>query len=516
MSLKQQIRQVLLKILTVEPYNLKLTDILVEAPANPEHGDYATSVALKLTKSLRKAPKLIAQELITKLNGSTENFVFMELNGFINIRVADSVLFANAQKLNTASFQINVGQDKTVLLEFVSANPTGPLHIGHGRWAVIGDCLARILTYCGYKVSKEFYINDAGNQINKFLTSVEAAKNNQPIPEDGYHGSYIKDLAALSGDPVQGMINHQRDIMASIQVVFDTWFSEKTLHVPGGPVDQVLEVLKSKGVLYESEGATWFKTTDLGDDKDRVLIRSNGEKTYFTADIAYHKNKLDRGFDRLINIWGADHHGYIPRVQAAIKALSGKSETNLTVILGQLVNLFRNGEPVRMSKRTGEMITLEEVIQEIGADATRYFLTMRSCDSTLDFDLELAKQKSNDNPVYYVQYAYARICSILRQDDLKDVAAGGLKSLEKAERQLLLKVLRLPDELEIIVNTFAIQRLTAYAEELAKQFHVFYHDCRVITDDKDLTAQRVQIIKSVQICLQTVFSLLAVSAPEKM
>lgn len=226
---------------------------------------------------------------------------------------------------------------------------------------------------------------------------------------------------------------------------------------------------------------------------------------------------MDRGFDTLINIWGADHHGYIPRVQAALKALSGKPETNLTVILGQLVNLFRNGEPVRMSKRTGEMITLEEVIQEIGADATRYFLAMRSCDSTLDFDLELAKQKSNDNPVYYVQYAYARICSLLRQDELKGYSeAKVVKPLEKAERQLLLKILRLSDEIEVIANTFAIQRLPAYAEELARAFHAFYHDCRVITEDKDLTAQRVQIIKAAQTCLQTIFMLLAVSAPEKM
>lgn len=517
MSLKQQIRQILSTILTAEPYALKITDILVEEPANPEHGDYATNVALKLTKTLRKAPKFIAQELLPKFSQATTEFTFTELNGFINIRVADAVLLREAKLLKQDSFKVDVGLGKTVLLEYVSANPTGPLHIGHGRWAVIGDVLARILTYSGYKVSKEFYVNDAGNQINNFIRSVEAVKNAQPIPEDGYHGAYVKDLAQQAGDPVKLMIKHQQDVMRNIQVEFDTWFSEKTLHVPGGAVDQVLEVLKAKGFLYEQDGAVWFKTTELGDDKDRVLIRSNGEKTYFTADIAYHKNKLDRGFARLINIWGADHHGYIPRVQAALKALSGQTETNLTVILGQLVNLFRNGEPVRMSKRTGEMITLEEVIQEIGADATRYFLAMRSCDSTLDFDLELAKQKNNDNPVYYVQYAYARICSILRQDELNNYTGAKVsKPLEKAERQLLLKILRLPDELEVIANTFAIQRLPAYAEELARVFHAFYHDCRVITEDQDLTAQRVQIIRAVQTCLKVVFDLLAVSAPEKM
>lgn len=289
MSLKQQLRQILGAILSAEPYHLKINDILVEAPANPEHGDYATNVALKLTKVLRKSPKLIAQELLPKFTAATQDFTFTELNGFINIRVADNVLLREAKVLKQDSFKVEVGQDKSLLLEYVSANPTGPLHIGHGRWAVIGDVLARILTYSGYKVSKEFYVNDAGNQINNFIRSVEASKNNQPIPEDGYHGAYIKELAAQAGDPVKLMMQHQAAVMKMIQVEFDTWFSEKTLHVPGGAVDQVLEVLKAKGVLYEQDGATWFKTTDLGDDKDRVLIRSNGEKTYFTADIAYHK-----------------------------------------------------------------------------------------------------------------------------------------------------------------------------------------------------------------------------------
>jgi arginyl-tRNA synthetase len=508
MTIKTELQEILFDItgLTVD----------LEQPKNLDYGDYATNVALKLTKQLKKAPKLIATEILEKAKALTTDYEFNETNGFINIRIKDGKLFKEMMLITPDYGRVSLGKNQKVLLEYVSANPTGPLHIGHGRWAVVGDTLARVLVYAGYAVTKEFYINDAGNQIANFRKSVEAVKNDQPVPEDGYHGAYVKELATTNLDPVQAMLDQQRETMQRINVVFDTWFSEKTLHASGA-VEKAIATLKDHGALYEQEGALWFKSTDYGDDKDRVLIRSNGEKTYFAADIAYHLNKLERGFEKLINMWGADHHGYIPRVQAAIKALTGKPESPLTVILGQLVNLFRNGEPVRMSKRTGEMITLGEVIDEIGADATRYFLVMRSVDTMLDFDLELAKQKSNDNPVYYVQYAHARICSILRQEELQKMSGNPIvTTLEKTERALLLKLIKFPEEIESTATSYGIHRLPTYATELASLFHAFYHECRVITEDKQLTLRRVAIIKSMQIILKTIFDLLAVSAPEKM
>lgn len=489
--------------------------VTLEEPKNLDYGDYATNIALRLSKTLKKAPKIIAQELAEKLNKKTKDFIFIEVNGFINIKIQDEYLFRELDKVTSdygkpdTERSRSVQQEK-ILLEYVSANPTGPLHIGHGRWAVLGDIIARVLSYCGQKVTREFYINDAGQQITNFINSVNAVRNKQPVPEDGYHGTYIQELAQLSGDPVETMLGQQQNTLKNIRVEFDNWFSEKTLH-QSGAVEQTLAAVKK--FTYEKEGALWFRSSDFGDDKDRVLIRSSGEKTYFTADIAYHKNKLERGFNQLINIWGADHHGYIPRVQAALKALGATAE--LEVILGQLVNLYRNGEPVRMSKRTGEMITLQEVAEEIGVDAVRYFLASAKADTALDFDLELAKKQSSDNPVYYVQYAHARICSILRQNT-EDLPEAKFCSLEPAERALILKIIRLPEEIEHIAKTRSIHRLCAYAQELAAQFHNFYHECKVISENKQNTANRLKIIHTVKITLKIVLDLLAVTAPEKM
>ncbi len=526
MTIKENIRNILAQTLTQEPYLLSAEDILLEEPNNLEFGDYATNVCLKLTKILKKAPKLIAAELIEKLQQNTKDYGFSEINGFINIKIKDELLFQEINNLDTNFGNLNLGKNQKVILEYVSANPTGPLHIGHGRWAAIGDTLARVLKKCGYQVHKEFYINDIGNQIQNYLKSIEAAKNNQPIPEDGYHGQYIKDVAKLNNDPVAYMLEHQKSILKNARVEFDQWFSEKSLF---DQIDQVKDFLKKHGLAYEKDGALWFKSTDFGDDKDRVIVKTDGEKTYFLSDIVYHKNKLDRGFNMLINIWGADHHGYVRRVAAAIKALEKESANKTAVfkvIIGQLVNLFRDGQPVRLSKRTGDMITLEEVMEEIGIDAARYFLARYSYDTPLDFDLTLAKQKSNDNPVYYVQYAHARICSILRQPEANVISLppqsakgrplpqGG--ALEPAERKLILKLIRLPDELENIAQNFTIHKLTAFAEETAKLFHAFYHDCRVISDDAQLTTNRLVIIRAVKTVIAIVLDLLGVSAPEKM
>ncbi|MDR2431246.1 MAG: arginine--tRNA ligase [Candidatus Margulisbacteria bacterium] len=493
--------------------------IALAEPKNLRYGDYATNIALRLAKLQKKAPPRIAQELAAQLNAKTPDFVFTEINGFINIKINDRRLFQELDQITPDygrpdySAAPDIRQSK-ILLEYVSANPTGPLHIGHGRWAVIGDILARALAYCGYAVTKEFYINDAGRQIANFLNSVNAVKNRQPLPEDGYHGSYINELARLDADPVQVTLDQQKETLKNIRSEFDSWFSEKTLH-QSGALEQVLNELKKQNAVYTKDGALLFKSTAYGDDKDRVLIKSGGEKTYFTADIAYHRNKLDRGFTKLLNIWGADHHGYIPRVQAALQALTGKSDTRLTVILGQLVNLYRGGEPVKMSKRTGELITLKEVAEEIGVDALRYFLAMRSPDTALDFDLDLAKKQSSDNPVYYVQYAHARICSILRQN-IPSLPEAKFLRLEPAERLLLLKIIRLPSELETISQTYGIHRLCSYAQELAALFHNFYHECKVIAENMQVTAYRLKIIRAVQTVLKIILDLLAVSAPEKM
>jgi arginyl-tRNA synthetase len=514
MSIKDKVKQLIEE--TLNQNNITGIEYSLEVPNNTTYGDYATNLPLKLARPLKKAPKLIAQEFIEKFKKNSDRYEFSELNGFINIKVNDKLLFTEMLGIEKSFGNSNLGKGTKVLIEYVSANPTGPLHIGHGRWAAIGDTLARVLKKCGYQIHREFYVNDIGNQIQNYLRSINAVKNDQPIPEDGYHGHYIKDLAKINNDPVEYMKEHQRQVLKNVGVEFDKWFSEKSLK---DELSKILCFLKEKNLTYEKDSAIWFKSSEYGDDKDRVLVKSDGEKTYFLSDIAYHKNKLDRGFTKLINIWGADHHGYVSRVKAAISAIKGipKDDNTLDVIIGQLVNLFRDGQPVRLSKRTGDIITLEEVAEEIGTDATRYFLARYSTDTTLDFDLTLAKQRSNDNPVYYVQYAHARICSILRQPEVQNIKSSPrFIKLEPTERNLILKLMRFPEELELIANTYAIHRLTAFAEETAKLFHVFYHECRVISDDEQTTVNRLTLIKAVKTVLAIILELLGVSAPEKM
>lgn len=488
----------------------------VENPKDKSIADYSTNIAFKLAGSLKSSPLALADKITPELSQIFEEkmsgaFEIFSLRGFINFKLKPLYCF---QYLGNSSFSKNiVKSDEKILLEYVSANPTGPLHIGHGRWAAMGDSLKRIMDHVGYNVKTEFYINDAGNQIANLLLSIEARRNNTPLPEDGYAGEYVKDLVN-SDNPIQTVLLQQTEVLERFKVFFDGWFSEKKELHEKGLVNSALEFMKAKGLTYEQEGALFFRSTDFGDDKDRVLIKADGSYTYFAADIAYHKNKVDRGYNHLINIWGADHHGYIKRVKAALYSLFGKS-AQLEVLLGQLVSLFRNGEEVRMSKRTGEMITLEEVIDEIGSDACRFFLVSKPADTALDFDLELAKKQSSDNPVFYVQYAHARISSILNSAQVK-AAVPELMKLEEIEYSLIRYLVHFEDELMIAVQNREPHRISTYLIELANMFHSFYHQCKVISDDQDTTAYRLVIISLVKKVLATGLDLVGVSAPEKM
>ena len=520
--MQNEIRNLLLPLIVSEPFKAAEEQLVIEQPRNNDHGDYATNIALRLAKGLKRSPQDIAEELAAKLAEQSDLFEFSVLNGFLNIKLTDRCLLQNLSRLDEKWGSLPPQQREPIILEYVSANPTGPLHIGHGRWAVLGDILARVLSYRGFQVYREFYVNDAGQQIKNFVASIEALRNNQEIPEDGYHGEYVKELAA--GEPtdyVEQMRLSQEQVLGSLGVEFDNWFSEQQLIDQQQPA-KVLADLKQLGCCYEAEGALWFSSEQFGDEKDRVLVKANGESTYFLSDIAYHQDKLSRGFTTMVNIWGADHHGYINRVQASLKALAQQlpadQQPRLTVILGQLVKLFRAGKPVRLSKRTGEIITLAEVIEEIGSDATRYFLARRSADTTLEFNLDLALQQDSENPVYYVQYAHARISAILRSIDeshpklsLEDTAALGL-----AERQLILKLLQLPEELEQIAAEYTIHRLPAYAEELAALLHTFYHQCRIIDAAAELKERRLVIIEQTKQVLAIVCNLLGITAPERM
>ncbi len=492
------------------------TGWIVEIPKDKKIADYATNISFKLSATLKLSPMIIADQITPeivkifeeKMSGAFEIFA---LRGFINFKLKSNYCF---EYIGNDGFSLKlVESNKKVLLEYVSANPTGPLHIGHGRWAAMGDTLKRILVHVGYDVDTEFYINDAGNQIANLLLSIEARRNNLPLPEDGYAGEYVKDLVK-EADPIQAVLLQQTDILRKFKVTFDRWFSEKKELHENGFVNSAVSVMKEKGLTYEQEGALFFRSTDFGDDKDRVLIKADGSYTYFAADIAYHKNKVDRGYNHLINIWGADHHGYIKRVKAALFSLFG-DKVELEVLLGQLVSLFRNGEEVRMSKRTGEMITLEEVIEDIGCDAGRFFLVSKQADTALDFDLELAKKQTSDNPVFYVQYAHARICSILNTSQIKAELDEDIV-VEEIEHSLMRYLVHFEDELMIAVQNREPHRIATYLMELANMFHSFYHQCKVISDDKKLSANRLAIISAIKKVLATGLDLLGVSAPEKM
>ena len=545
--------------------------LIMEKPKNPEFGDFAVNVS-SLARSAKIAPPMIANAIVKHL--SNKDYSVSVVGGFINFKIENSLL-ANAvaevlAKKENYGRPENVPTEK-ILLEYVSANPTGPFHIGHGRWAAMGSALANLLKFYGHEVYQEFYINDAGSQINKLGNSLkirvkQELGENVDFPTDEierknfYPGDYLVPVAkkfleekiadVKSGADVDAldvkifsdfakkeMEACQKKLLEDFRVHFDNFYSELDLH-KSGKVEESYKELVSKGMLYEKEGAMWFKSSEFGDDQDRVIKKADGSNTYLTADIAYHIDKLRRGYDRLINIWGADHHGYVARVKASIEAL-GYDPNKLEVLLGQLVNLVVNGEEVRMGKRKN-MVTLDDLIEEVGIDATRYWMEMRNIDMTLDFDIELAKRSTDENPVFYVQYAYARVCSILRNAiNEKLNAETGEKTpapMTKAEleelitnfdKNIILKtadsakslILKLEEFKSVIVlsaQNRTVYTICRYVQELAAEFHSFYNSNRVICEDKELMKSRLALMVAIKTTLKNALDILAVSAPEKM
>lgn len=521
----------------------------IEVPRS-DFGDWATNIAFLLSREARKSPVEIAKILVEQLPASSlVEKIELAGGGFINFFLSPAYIVQELSEILTRGADYGrqeLGQNEMVQVEFVSANPVGPLHLGHGRWAAVGDSLANLLEKVGYQVVREFYVNDAGTQMEVFARSVSARYlellgKEVVFPEDGYRGHYIYDIAQeiidkhgdkfVSWKPeerektfrelaYEQVLSHLEKTLLKLGVKFDVWFKERSLYQEN-KIEKTIELLKKKGFVYEKEGAVWLETTRFGDDKDRVLIRESGEPTYFAADIAYHMNKRERGFKKVIDIWGADHHGYVSRMKAAMKAL-GYEEDFLEVIIGQLVNLYRGGQPVRMSKRTGEMITLEELMEEVGADVIRYYFASRDTNSPLDFDIELAKKESSENPVFYIQYAHARLASLFRKAEEKgiDLSSLSLDSLvelkEKEEINLAKKLFLFPYMVEVAARTRAPFRLTNYALELASLFHVFYTECRVIGAKGKLEEARLLLSKATKIVLSETLRLLGIKAPQKM
>lgn len=544
----------------------------VEKPKNPDFGDFAINVS-SLARSARIAPPMIANSILEFID--KEDSDFSVIGGFINFKAGDSLLVNLIEevfaKKNNFGKPDKINKEK-IILEYISANPTGPFHIGHGRWAAMGSALANLLEFYGHDVYQEFYINDAGSQIQKLGRSLvirvkQVFGLDVDFPEDEierknyYPGDYLvpvakkfvqdkkDELAAVGNDAdkidLQVYCDYakdyeekvQRDLLDKFRVNFDNFYSELTLH-KSGKVDECVQKLRNSGKIYEKEGAVWFKSSDYGDDQDRVIKKADGSNTYLTADIAYHVDKLERGFDRMINIWGADHHGYVARVKASIEAL-GYNPNKLEVLLGQLVNLVINGNEVRMGKRKN-MVTLEDLIDEVGVDATRFWMAMRNIDTTLDFDIELAKTNSDENPVFYVQYAHARACSIIRNatNDRVDTESGktipaviskedfdkltsnfdkNLMSLTMKEaRKLILKLEEFKSLIVSSAQTRQVYTICRYVQELASEFHSFYNSTRVITDDIELTKARLALVWAFKTVLSNALTILAVSAPERM
>jgi len=525
-----------------------LPEAYVERPQNPEHGDYASSFPLKLARATGAKPMTIAEELVGFMAPGPEiDSIVAAPPGFINFKLKnnwltnqiDSILLAGDTYGN-----IELGQGSRVQIEFVSVNPTGPLHVGHGRGAILGSTLANMLAAAGYNVEKEYYINDAGSQIDAFYHSLYARYQqclgtDAEMPSDGYLGSYMVDLAkeliAEEGDRflalpepeavsllgqlgLDKVIKQVRADLELLGVSFDVWFSEQSLYEKG-QYQTAMSLLRQGGYIAEKEDAIWFVSTALGEDKDNVVVRGDGSPTYFATDIAYHYNKfLERKFDRVINIWGADHQGHVSRMKAVVGAL-GISPERLQVIISQMVTLRRGGEIVRISKRSGDIITLREVAEEVGSDACRFFFLSRSADSQMDFDLELAKRESPDNPVYYVQYAHARIASILRLAQQREIDySDGDVSLITTEPELTLirKLLLLPELVETVARTLEPHHLTYYAQDLATVFHSFYKQCRVISRNEALTKARLKLVEAAKIVLAQTLHLMGMTAPEKM
>ena len=524
-------------------------DVLLEVPPQKEFGDFATNIAMQSARIAHKSPRMIADVLLKHLDAPWLEKAEVAGAGFINFFLKHDIIYdtlCHILEQGKQYGQAPLRAEDTVQVEYVSANPTGPLHVGHGRGAAYGSALVNLLRAAGYNVQSEYYINDAGNQMNNLAVSVNARYlellgKKAEIPENGYHGADIIDTARAiieqDGDKYLQMDEKDRlEIfknrayeeklkalkrdLESFNVTFDKWFSERTLHPEA--IKKACETLKGNGNMYEKDGALWLKSTAYGDDKDRVVIRDNGVPTYLAADIAYHKNKYERQFKKLINIWGADHHGYVARVKAAMAAL-GLDPNQLEILLLQMVSLFRNGELVKMSKRTGQAITLNELIEEVGTDAARYFFIMRSLDTQLDFDLDLAKSHSNENPVYYIQYANARIFSIYKQiaenGDVFDMTWKNTKwDKLKEERELALikKMAAYPEEIRKAAADRAPHRIAHFVYEMAGLFHAFYNNCHIIQSDKELEEARLALVTAVQITIANCLAVLGISAPETM
>jgi len=553
--MKERLRELLARSLAEAHRTGRLktaqAQIEVEKPRQEGHGDLATNLALTLASQEKLPPREVARILVEVL-GQGDGFIReVEIAGpgFINFTLADRVWLEVADRVLAQGRnygRTNLGQGKKVQVEFVSANPTGPLHVGHGRGAALGDALANLLAAAGYEVEREYYINDAGRQMLILGGSVfhryrQLLGRNEPEPQDLYKGDYIKDLAAgvvdrlgpalLEENPDQAarllypeaaetIMEGIRADLSTFGIEFDHWFSERSLH-DSGRMKVSMEELKDKGIAYQADGALWYRTEEGGDEKDRVLIKSNGDLTYFAADVAYHADKFNRGFDWVIDVWGADHHGYVPRLTAAVKGLS-QGKMRLTCKLVQLVNLLRGGVPVSMSTRAGEFVTLREVLDEVGRDACRFIFLTRRSESQLDFDLELAKSQSMDNPVYYVQYVHARVASIKRKAAQEGISPPGPGEYQPArlvqpEEMNLLKIMAAyPDLVTGAAEALEPHRLTYYLTDLAAAFHNYYNLHRVLVDDRELSLARLGLAAAVQQVVKNGLTLLGVSAPERM
>lgn len=529
----------------------EIPGIVLEVPRDKAHGDLATNAAMQLTKIAKRNPRQIAEAIIEHLDKSSASIEQAEIAGpgFINFTLSKAYLYdviTQVAQQGDNYGRVEIGRGQKVEMEFVSANPTGSLHLGHARGAAVGDALCNVLDYAGYEVTREYYINDAGNQVANLCKSIETRYlqelgQDAEMPEDGYHGEdikgFAKELVAEKGDSLLSMSPGERAAffrtyglgkeldkikrdLERFRVPFDIWFSETSLY-ENGEVLRTLDELRDRGEVFEQDGATWLQTTKYGDDKDRVLIKNDGTYTYLTPDIAYHNDKYGRGYDKMINIWGADHHGYIPRMKAAMSSL-GNDPDKLVVLIAQMVSLFQNGEKVKMSKRTGKAVTMEDLMDEVGIDAIRYFFTMRSMDSHLDFDMDLAISTSNENPVFYVQYAHARICSIFRQAEeqgitLPDYAEIDFSKLNAPhEYDLLRKIGELPAEIASAADAYAPHRLVRYVYDLAALFHSYYKAERVITEDAAKSLARLALLGATRTTIANVLRLLAVSAPDRM
>ncbi len=526
-------------------------EIEVEEPKAGSHGDFSTNISMVMASIQKMPPRKIAEEIINKIHDPDGIVDKTEIAGpgFINFFLNKHSWHPVLRKIHEQDALYgasNIGKGKKIQVEFVSANPTGPLHVGHGRGAAVGDSVANILLFCGYNVEKEYYVNDSGRQINTlgrsvFLRYKELFETDVQFPEDCYQGDYVRDLAgkvkedkedkllSMSEDEAisycarfaaDNILSEIKEDLAHFGVVFDNWYSEQGLY-DSGKVDKIINDFRKQNIIFEEDGALWFRTKDFGDEKNRVVVRNNGLTTYFASDIAYHQDKFDRGFERVVDVWGADHHGYIPRVSAAIEA-SGYGRDKFNVILIQLVNLLREGEPVAMSTRAGEFVTLRDVINEVGSDAARFIFLTRHYESALDFDLELAKKKTNDNPVYYVQYVHARISSIARKAQERGISdivwndAAISRLTEPEEIQLIKTMARYPEIVRCSAEYMEPHRITYYLMNLASVFHAYYNKHRVLTDEAELTLGRLYLVLAIKKIIRNGLSLLGVSAPEEM